>query len=57
MLDSTRQRGEIIKHLEAALGLAQEIGEDIVAFLIERCLDEARGHRFLAVDRTMAREG
>jgi hypothetical protein len=52
MLDSTRQKGEIIKHLETALGLAQDIREDIVAFLIERCLDETRANQWVAIDRT-----
>ncbi len=52
MLDSTQQRAAMIEHLEAALGLAGDLGEEIVAFLIERSLDEARGHQFVAIDRT-----
>ncbi len=52
MLDGTQQRAAMIEHLEAALGLAGDLGEEIVAFLIERSLDEARGHQFVAIDRT-----
>jgi hypothetical protein len=52
MLDSTQQRAAMIEHLEAALGLAGDLGEEILAFLIERSLDEARGHQFVAIDRT-----
>lgn len=52
MLDSTQQRAAMIEHLEAALGLASDLGEEIVAFLIERSLDEARGHQFVGIDRT-----
>ena len=52
MLDGTQQRAPMIEHLEAALGLAGDLGEEIVAFLIERPLDEAPGHQFVAIDRT-----
>ena len=52
MLDGTQQRAAMIEHLEAALGLAGDLGEEIVAFLIERPLDEAPGHQFVAIDRT-----
>jgi hypothetical protein len=52
MLDGTQQRAPMMEHLEAALGLAGDLGEEIVAFLIERSLDEARGHQFVAIDRT-----
>ncbi len=55
MLD-TQQRAAMIEHLEAALGLAGDLGEEIVAFLIERSLDEARGHQFVAIDRTKRRD-
>jgi hypothetical protein len=57
MLDSTQQRAAMIEHLEAALGLAGDFCEEIVAFLIERSLDEARGHQFVAIDRTKPRDG
>ena len=52
MLDSTQKRESMIENLESALGLASELGEDVTAFLIERALDEARGHQFVAVDKT-----
>jgi hypothetical protein len=52
MLDGTQQRAAMIEHLEAALGLADGLGEEILAFLIERSLDKARGHQFVAVDRS-----
>jgi hypothetical protein len=42
----------MIEHLEAALGLAGDLGEETAAFLIERALDEARGRLFVAFDRT-----
>ena len=56
MLDSTQQRAAMIEHLEAALGLAGDLGE-VVAFLIERSLDEARGHQFVAIGRTKRGDG
>ena len=52
MLDGTQQRAAMIEHLEAALGLAGDLGEEILAFLIERSLDEARGRQVVAIDRT-----
>lgn len=52
MLNNRQQRAEMIKHLEAALRLAGDLGEETIAFLIERSLDEARGHQFVAIDRT-----
>lgn len=52
MLDGTQQRAAMIEHLEAALGLASDLREDIVAFLIERSLDEARGTLLVEIDRT-----
>ena len=41
MIDSAQKRGELIKHLEDALGLADEIQDGQTRFLIERALDEA----------------
>ena len=57
MLDSTQQRAAMIEHLESALGLAGDLGEEVVAFLIERSLDEARGHQFVAIERTKRGDG
>ena len=42
MIDSAQKRGEIIKHLEHALALADEIEDGATGYLIERALDEAR---------------
>lgn len=42
MLDSARKRTVMIEHLEAALGLAEELSEAVAGYLIERALDEAR---------------
>ena len=52
MRDSTQQRDAMIEHLEAALGLAGDLGEESTAFLIERAIDEARGKQLVAIDRT-----
>jgi hypothetical protein len=46
MIDSARKRGEIIKHLEEALALADEIDDGATGYLIERALDEARSRHF-----------
>jgi len=41
----------MIEHLEAALGLASEIGDNNAGFLIERVLDEARGRQLVPIDK------
>jgi hypothetical protein len=46
MMDSAEKRGAIIKHLEDALALADELNEGSTGFLIERALDEARARHF-----------
>jgi hypothetical protein len=46
MIDSAQKRGELIRHLEDALALADEIQDGQTGFLIERALDEARSHQF-----------
>jgi hypothetical protein len=43
MTDHAEKRGQLIRHLEDALALADEV-ED--GFLIERALDEARSRHF-----------
>jgi hypothetical protein len=43
MLDTQKKRHEIIEHLEAARALADEVGQPVTSYLIERALDEARG--------------
>ena len=46
MIDSAQKRGNLIKHLEDALALADEIEDGQSGFLIERALDEARSRQF-----------
>jgi hypothetical protein len=55
MRDSTQQRTAMIEHLEAAIGLAGDLGEETTAFLIERALDEARGKQFVVIDQTKSK--
>jgi hypothetical protein len=45
MIDSAQKRGELIRHLEDALALADEIQDGQTGFLIERTLDEARSRQ------------
>jgi hypothetical protein len=40
------KRGQLIRHLEEALSLADEIEDGQTGFLIERALDEARSRQF-----------
>ena len=51
MSNSPEKRGQIIKHLEQALALADEIGDGDTGFLIERALDEARSRQFRLAGR------
>jgi hypothetical protein len=44
MIDAAEKRGQIIRHLEDALALADEIEDGTRGFLMERALDEARSH-------------
>jgi hypothetical protein len=46
MIDTPETRGQIIKHLEEALALADEIEDGNTGFLIERALDWARSEQF-----------
>jgi hypothetical protein len=46
MIDSAHKRGELIKHLEDALALADEIQDGTTGYLIECALDEARSRQF-----------
>ena len=45
-MDPAEKRGEIIRRLEEALALADEVGDANTGFLIERALDEARSQQF-----------
>jgi hypothetical protein len=51
VIDSPQKRGRIIKHLERALALADELGDGDTGFLIERALDEARARQFRLAGR------
>jgi len=42
MQDQSERRRKLIEQLEAAMHLAEELGQPATAFLIERALDEAR---------------
>jgi hypothetical protein len=46
LIDSAQKRGELIRQLEEALALADEIQDGQTGFLIDRALDEARSHQF-----------
>jgi hypothetical protein len=46
MTDEAEKRGQLIRHLEEALTLADEIEDGQTGFLIERALDEARSSQF-----------
>jgi hypothetical protein len=46
MTDTAETRGKLIRHLEEALVLADEVGDAHTGFLIERALDEARSRQF-----------
>ena len=46
MIDDAAKRGQLIRHLEDALTLADEIRDGHTGYLIERALDEARSRQF-----------
>ena len=46
MVDAAEVRGRLIKLLEDALALADEIKDPNTGFLMERALDEARSSQF-----------
>jgi hypothetical protein len=47
MIDAAEKRGQIIRRLEEALALADEIEDANTGYLIERALDEARSQQFV----------
>jgi hypothetical protein len=51
MIDAAENRGQIIRHLEDALALADELEDGQTGFLIERALDEARSRQFKPVSK------
>jgi hypothetical protein len=46
MIDPADKRGEIIKHLEDGMAIAEELEDGPTGYLIERALDEARSRHF-----------
>jgi hypothetical protein len=46
MMNDAEKRGQLIRHLEDALALADEIGDGHTGYLIERALDGARSRQF-----------
>jgi hypothetical protein len=51
MTDQAAARGELIRYLENALAIADEIEDGKTGYLIERALDEARAHQFVPAGR------
>lgn len=49
MLNAAQKRTTLIEHLISALGLADELGESELGYLIERALDEARSKQVTAI--------
>jgi DNA-binding ferritin-like protein len=46
VIDAAEKRGQIIRRLEEALALADELDDGGTGYLIERALDEARSRQF-----------
>jgi hypothetical protein len=46
MINPATKRGELIKHLEDALAIADELEDGMTGYLIEMALDEARAQFF-----------
>jgi hypothetical protein len=46
MIDAAEKRGEIIRHLEAAMAIADELQDGPTSYFIERALDYAQGEFF-----------
>ena len=46
MMDAADARGKLIRHLEDALALADELNDGTRRYLIERALDYARAQQF-----------
>jgi hypothetical protein len=49
MIYSAEKRGHLIKHLEDAFALANEMQDGEIGLLIERAFDEARSRQFRLV--------
>ena len=46
MMDAADVRGKLIRYLEDALALADELNDGTTGYLIERALDYARAQQF-----------
>jgi hypothetical protein len=46
MIDAAETRGRLIRHLEDAAAIADELKDGTTVYLIERALDEARSKQF-----------
>jgi hypothetical protein len=46
MIDPVTKRGDLIKHLEDAMAIADELEDGMTGYLIEMALDEARAQWF-----------
>ena len=46
MIDPVTKRGELIKHLQEAMAIADELEDGMTGYLIENALDEARAQYF-----------
>jgi hypothetical protein len=46
MNDAAEKRGKVIRHLEEALEIADEVGDFSTAYRIDCALDEARSRQF-----------
>jgi hypothetical protein len=51
MADQAAARGELIRYLENALAIADEIEDGATGYLIERALDKARSRQFRPIAR------
>jgi hypothetical protein len=47
MDDTAQKRGNLIRYLEAALELADQLQDGPLEYLIERAIDEARSRYFM----------
>jgi hypothetical protein len=46
MIDSAEKRGQLVRQLEDALALAEQLEDGTTEYLVERALDEARSRQF-----------
>jgi hypothetical protein len=51
MSDAAAARGELIRYLENALAIADELDDGQTGYLIERALDQARSRQFMPASK------